>query len=48
MSRKKRYDKPRILHREQLEVLAAVCDSAWVPSKTCMLKGQPGCLKTRF
>lgn len=46
--KKKKYIKPEILHREKVEVLAAVCDSQWVASRTCMLQGQSGCQKTRF
>ena len=42
------YVKPRILHREKIEVLAATCDSQWMPNKSCMLQGEPSCLKTRF
>ncbi|MFO7871776.1 MAG: hypothetical protein R6V03_10140 [Kiritimatiellia bacterium] len=45
---RKPYDKPRIVHREKVEVVAATCDSAWIPNRTCMLDGQSGCQKTRF
>ena len=45
---KKKYSKPKILHRDKVEVLSAVCDSAWVKNRTCMLQGQAGCQKTRF
>ena len=34
--KKKKYDKPKVIHREKIEVLAAVCNSAWVPSQSCM------------
>ena len=46
--KKKAYSKPRLVHREKVEVLAAVCDSSWVPGKTCMIEGQAVCKKTRF
>lgn len=46
--KKKKYEKPRLIHREKVEVLAAVCDSSWLPGKTCMLEGQGSCQKTRF
>lgn len=46
--KKRAYEKPRVIHREKLEVLSAVCDSGWVPRRTCMTQGQSGCQKTRF
>lgn len=46
--KKRTYTAPRIVHREKVEVLAAICDSGWVPRRTCMVRGQPGCQKTRF
>ena len=46
--KKKKYVKPRLIHREKVEVLAAVCDSSWLPGKTCMIEGQATCQKTRF
>jgi hypothetical protein len=45
---KKKYRKPRIIYREKAEVLTAVCDSAWMPGRSCMLVGNPNCQKTRF
>jgi len=42
------YRKPAIIHRERMEVLAIVCDSAWVPQRTCKLQGEVGCVKTRL
>ena len=42
------YEKPRILHRGEVEVLAAVCDSAWMPTVDCRVLGVPVCIKTRF
>lgn len=46
--KKKAYAKPRIVYRDKIEVLAAVCDSSWTPDVTCMLVGNPACIKTRF
>lgn len=45
---KKPYAKPAILYRDKVDVLAAVCDSNWVPKVTCRVVGQPSCMKTRF
>ncbi|MFH0880962.1 MAG: hypothetical protein V2A34_14700 [Lentisphaerota bacterium] len=45
---KKKYVQPRITHHDKVEVLAAVCDSSWLPNRTCMVVGQPACQKTRF
>ena len=47
-AKKQLYEKPRIVYREKIEVLAAVCDSGWMPGKTCRIVGQPACVKTRF
>lgn len=45
---KKKYVKPKILHRDKVEVLAAACDSTWIAGRQCMIEGQSGCAKTRF
>jgi len=42
------YEKPAIIHREKIDALAVVCDSAWIPTRTCRLQGQAGCVKTRL
>lgn len=47
MTKKKTYEKPKIIHREKVEVLAAVCDSNWIAGRTCMTSA-PACQKTRF
>lgn len=44
---KKRYEKPAVVHREKIEVMAAVCDYAWNPKKVCRLLGEPACVSTR-
>jgi hypothetical protein len=48
MEKKRKYEKPAIIHRDKVEVLAAVCTSAWNGSLTCRLQGQAGCQKTKF
>jgi len=45
--KKKKYVKPEILHRGKLEVLAAVCNSTWNGQATCMVTGNPTCIKTQ-
>jgi hypothetical protein len=48
-TKKKAYTKPKILSREKVEVLAAVCDSTWGGgSKTCRIVGHAGCQKARL
>lgn len=32
---KKKYKKPKIVFEKKIEILAAVCDSAWVPAGQC-------------
>lgn len=44
---KKRYSKPAIVYRDKIDVLAAVCDSNWIPRQPCMVIGNPGCLKVK-
>ncbi len=46
--KKKKYQKPKIIHRQNIEVLATACDSQWMPQRVCMLQGQSSCTKTRF
>ena len=44
----KSYEKPKIIYEKELEVQAAACDSAWVPSgPKCRLSVIGGCVKTR-
>ena len=45
--KKKHYSKPAIVYRDKIDVLAAVCDSNWIPNAKCMVVGNPSCLKTR-
>jgi hypothetical protein len=48
--KKKKYEKPKILYREKIEVLAVVCDSNWSGGGAghCRIKGLPQCIKTRL
>ena len=45
---KKAYRKPQLVYRDKVEILAAVCDSNWLPGRTCMIVGQATCQRTRF
>lgn len=42
------YEKPAIVHREKMDVLAVVCDSQWIPTKDCRKPSDGGCVKTRL
>jgi len=42
----RKYEKPKVIYRKRMETLAAVCDSARIPTKVCR-KSAPGCEKTR-
>ena len=45
-NKKKSYEKPRIIHRKKMDVMApAVCDSTWTPATQCRLTG---CERPRF
>lgn len=45
---KKPYVKPAIVYRDRVDVMAAVCNSGWVPSQVCRILGNPSCVKTRL
>ncbi len=45
-SKRRKYEKPRIIYRKRMETLAAVCDSARTPTRVCR-KSAPGCEKLR-
>ena len=46
--RRKSYEKPKIIYEKELEVQAAVCDSAWVPGGSkCRDTVGNGCVKLR-
>ena len=34
--KKKKYGKPKIVHRQKIEVLGAKCDTPWVGPQECM------------
>ncbi len=43
--KKKKYEKPKIIYRKEIETLAAVCDSALQPFGNCRTAGL-GCTTT--
>ena len=45
--KKRYYSKPAIVYRDKIDVLAAVCDSNWLPRQPCMVQGNPACLKIK-
>ena len=45
---KKPYIKPAVVYRDRVDVMAAVCNSGWVPSQVCRILGNPSCVKTRL
>jgi hypothetical protein len=47
--KRKPYEKPKIVFEKELEVQAAVCDSAWIPGGLqCQIEGDGECLRARF